>query len=160
MRDTLGAFEARFRLPEMEETARLLKQYEESSVTHWAKQFHEASGIGALQPLTQPSSDVLRAMESMRSPWLDMQSSLKSIAGFSDRPNEPTASCRCVKLRNEPKGPGLGHHSKIRNEPKSAGWKRRSKLRNEPKTSQRPTIRRAFGHLHHFHSGRGDGRKA
>jgi len=31
MRDTLGAFEARFRLPEMEETARLLKQYEESS---------------------------------------------------------------------------------------------------------------------------------
>jgi hypothetical protein len=133
MRDTLGAFEARFRLPEMEETARLLKQ------------FHEASGIGALQHLTQPSSDVLRAMESMRSPWLDMQSSLKSIAGFSDRPNEPTASCRCVKLRNEPK---------------SAGWKRRSKLRNEPKTSQRPTIRRAFGHLHHFHSGRGDGRKA
>ena len=84
MRDTLGAFEARFRLPGMEETARLLKQYEESSVTHWAKQFHEAPGIGALQHLTQPSSDVLRAMESMRSPWLDMQSSLKSIAGFAE----------------------------------------------------------------------------
>lgn len=84
MRETLGAFEARFRLPQMEETARLWKQYEESSVTHLAKQLQEASGIAAMARLTQPSSDVLRAMESMRSPWLDMQSSLKSIAGFAE----------------------------------------------------------------------------
>jgi hypothetical protein len=83
MRETLGAFEARFRLPEIEETARLFKEFEENSVAHWAKHLHETSGIETLQRLTQPASDVLRAMESMRSPWLDVQSSLKSIAGFA-----------------------------------------------------------------------------
>jgi hypothetical protein len=84
MRETLIAYEARFRLPEIGETARLWKKYEESSVTHLAKQLRDASGIAAVQRLTQPTSDVLRAMESMRSPWIDVQSSLKSIAGFAE----------------------------------------------------------------------------
>jgi hypothetical protein len=84
IRATLGTFEARFRLPEMEETARLYRQFEETSVTRWAKGFAENSGIEALRKLTQPSNDLLRAMESMRSPWLDVQASLKSIAGFSE----------------------------------------------------------------------------
>lgn len=84
IRETLGGFEARFRTTELEEVARLYKQFEENSVTNWAKSLRDSAGIEALQRLTQPSNDVLRAMESMRSPWLDVQSLLKSIAGFSE----------------------------------------------------------------------------
>jgi len=68
----IEAFQDRFRLPEMSETARLVMQFRENSPSEMLTRY--ALQEGSLQ----------LAMESMRTPWLDAQEAMKSMAGFAE----------------------------------------------------------------------------
>jgi hypothetical protein len=68
----LADYEGRFRLPEINEASRLVEQLRASPVAETLKRYaEEASGIQ-------------RAIEAMRSPWLNVDDALRSIGGFAE----------------------------------------------------------------------------
>lgn len=68
----MAKFEARFRLPEMPEVSRLLAEFQTSPLSE------------AVMKITEQSSAVQLAMESMRSPWLDVQEKMRSLTSFAE----------------------------------------------------------------------------
>ncbi len=71
-RQAMESFHARFHLPEIEETGRLLTQFRENP----------ASEI--LTRYAQQESSLKQALESMRTPWLDAHKAMRSMAGFAE----------------------------------------------------------------------------
>ena len=67
----MAEFHARFSLPEMSEVARLMKQFQTSPMVEVLKRYEEQT------------SSFKHAMERMRTPWLDIHESLRSISGFA-----------------------------------------------------------------------------
>ena len=63
-------FHARFRLPEMTGTARLIEEWRANSIS------------GTLAKFADLDTSLQRAMESMRTPWLDVQETIRSMGGF------------------------------------------------------------------------------
>jgi hypothetical protein len=70
-RQTFAGYAARFHLPAVTETARLLQQVRMDPLKDMLAGF------------AQKESSLRRAMESMRTPWLDMQEQLRSVRGFA-----------------------------------------------------------------------------
>jgi HEPN superfamily Swt1-like protein len=70
--DAMDVFQNRFRLPEVEEAARLLTQFRVNST------FEE------LTPYFAQENSLRQAVESMRTPWLDIHESMKSLEGFAE----------------------------------------------------------------------------
>ena len=70
--DELATFNARFRLPEISETARLLAEFETSNPLK-----------KMLRRYGEETSAVRHAIESMRTPWLDIREHTHSLAGFA-----------------------------------------------------------------------------
>jgi hypothetical protein len=68
----IASYTERFRLPAATETARLLEQLRVDPLKDMVASFAEQE------------SSLRRAMESMRTPWLDMQEQLRSIRGFAE----------------------------------------------------------------------------
>lgn len=64
--------ETRFRLPEMTETARLVAEFQKSPASRF------------LETYTGQAAELQRAIESMRTPWLDMHNTMRSIAAFTE----------------------------------------------------------------------------
>lgn len=71
----LTDYKARFRLPEISEAAQLIGQLDTSGLTTNIRHFQD-SGL-----------EFQKAMEAMRTPWLDMQNRLQSLAGFVEMQN-------------------------------------------------------------------------
>jgi len=69
-RQAIAVFESRFRLPEMTEAARLIVEFRTSPLSE------------SLARYVEEASSLQRAMESMRTPWLDAQEAMHSMAGF------------------------------------------------------------------------------
>jgi hypothetical protein len=68
--NAIEAFQDRFRLPQMEEAARLLTQFRENSPSEMlARYFAQESSLR-------------QAIESTRTPWLDIHEAMKSMGGF------------------------------------------------------------------------------
>lgn len=72
IRQMMTDFEARFRLPEMPEIARLAAEFQSGPTAEAARRFAEQTS--ALQ----------QAMESMRLPWLDDKEHARSLASFAE----------------------------------------------------------------------------
>lgn len=72
VRQMMADFEARFRLPEIPELARLTAELKSS---RWSE---------ALTKYSAESSALQRAMENMRLPWIDVQEKLRSMASFAE----------------------------------------------------------------------------
>ena len=70
MLDTVATIEKRFYLPEIAEIPKLFLEFKNSNVTNVIKRYEERT------------SELQRAMESMCTPWLDVENRLDSIAGF------------------------------------------------------------------------------
>lgn len=70
-RQAVEDFHARFRLPEITETARLLAEFRTSPLSE------------ALARSAEETSSLQRAVESMRTPWLDAHEAMRSIAGLA-----------------------------------------------------------------------------
>ena len=70
-RRAMADFAGRFRLPEITETARLLAEFRASPVSE------------ALTRYAEQTSSITSAIESMRTPWLDIQESMRSMGGFA-----------------------------------------------------------------------------
>lgn len=68
---TMADFSARFRLPETADAARLMEQFSSSPAAE------------ALNRYAEQTSSFQRAIESMRTPWLDMQEPMRSMGGFA-----------------------------------------------------------------------------
>jgi hypothetical protein len=68
----MEAFQDRFRLPKMDEAARLVMQFRENSASEMLTRY-------ALR-----ESSLQQAIESMRTPWLDAHEAMKSMAGFAE----------------------------------------------------------------------------
>ena len=68
----MASFEARFRLPEISEAARLVAEFRTSPLSD------------ALQRYSEQAASIQRAMEAMRTPWLDAQEAMRSIIGFTE----------------------------------------------------------------------------
>ena len=71
MKYVMTAAEERFLLPGIVELTKLQRELEKSSLSIATKHYQ------------QPSSDLLLAMEAMRTPWLDIANKLQSINGFA-----------------------------------------------------------------------------
>lgn len=67
----MAEFEARFRLPEVIEGARLIAEFKASPLSE------------VLQRYSEQASSIQRAMAAMREPWLDAQEAMRSIGGFA-----------------------------------------------------------------------------
>lgn len=65
-------FEARFHLPELGETASLLAKIRANPVSEIMEKYH------------QTTTELQRAFESMRTPWLDGQNAIRSAAAFAE----------------------------------------------------------------------------
>lgn len=72
MQELMTVFENRFRLPEIEAVTRLTEQFKTSPLTE------------VLTRYSEQTSSLQKAMEAMRTPWLDAQESLRSVAGFAE----------------------------------------------------------------------------
>lgn len=72
VRQAMTSFEARFRLPEMTEAARLISEFRTSPLSE------------SLARYAEQTSSLQRAMESMHTPWLDAHESMRSMAGFAE----------------------------------------------------------------------------
>lgn len=70
MQDMVAQAQSHFRLPEIAETARLLREFETSGTARLIEQ------------MRREQSTIQQAMEAMRTPWLDMENRLASITGF------------------------------------------------------------------------------
>ena len=71
LQNTLAEIQDRFRLPGFDEAARLARDWEHDTAQ------------SALVSFQKDSPGILRAMEAMRTPWLDIQDPLSSIQGFA-----------------------------------------------------------------------------
>lgn len=71
-RQMMADFEAQFRLPAVLETARLMAELQSGP-------FMKALAMGAKE-----TSALQRAMESMRTPWLDVHEKMRSLASFAE----------------------------------------------------------------------------
>lgn len=69
-RDMLVQVQNNFRLPEIAEATKLFREFEASGAANVLKRYQAQA------------SEFQRAMETMRTPWLDMQDRLGSISGF------------------------------------------------------------------------------
>jgi DNA-binding phage protein len=69
---TMAEFVARFRLPEISEAARLMAEFKASPLSD------------ALQRYSEQTTSIQRAMEAMRTPWLDAEEAMRSIGGFAE----------------------------------------------------------------------------
>jgi len=67
----LADFSARFRLPELSESTRLMMEFRSSPAAEAMKRFSEQAG------------SIQRAIESMRTPWLDKIESMRSLGGLA-----------------------------------------------------------------------------
>jgi hypothetical protein len=72
VRQAMVDFETRFRLPEISETARLMMEFSKSPLSE------------SLARYAEQTSSLQLAVESMRTPWLDAQESMRSMAGFAE----------------------------------------------------------------------------
>jgi len=68
----ISGFEARFRLPEITEAARLMVEFRTSPLSE------------SLARYAEEASSLQHAMESMCTPWLDAQEAMRSMAGFAE----------------------------------------------------------------------------
>ena len=68
----MKGYHARFKLPEIAETARLLATCKSGLLSNIMARF------------AGEYSSLKRAMESMRTPWMDMQETMRSVAGFAE----------------------------------------------------------------------------
>jgi hypothetical protein len=68
----LGTFETRFRLPDFTEVARLVEGFGENNMT------------ASLAKYSVDFSGLQLAMESMRTPWLDVMGEMGSVKGFAE----------------------------------------------------------------------------
>ena len=73
VRQALTDFESRFRLPEMTETTRLITEFRTSPLSE-----------SLAATCAEQTSSLQRAIESMRTPWLDTQEVMRSVAGFAE----------------------------------------------------------------------------
>ena len=71
VRQATAGWEIRFRLPQITETAGLLAEFGASPLSE------------ALKRYAQEASSFRSAMESMRTPWLNMEESMRSMGGFA-----------------------------------------------------------------------------
>ena len=71
MRDVMLATEKRFRLPEIAEATKLFRAFKNNNVTT------------AVERYQKQLSEFQRAMKAMRTPWIDMENSFRSIGGFA-----------------------------------------------------------------------------
>jgi hypothetical protein len=71
-RQVMDGFHAHFRMPEMTETARLIEACRANSI------------LGTLARYAGQETSLQRAIESMRTPWLDVQEALRSMASFAE----------------------------------------------------------------------------
>ena len=85
-------FHNQFHLPAIEEAQRLFKQYEDSPA------------LSAIRRIHEDTEGVRRALEAMRTPWLDVQNQLRSIGGFAESKGNATTTRRMVLVakRHEP----------------------------------------------------------
>jgi hypothetical protein len=72
VRQAMVDFEARFRLPEMTEAAGLIAQFRMDPLSE------------SLARYAEQTSSLQSAIESMRTPWLDIQEVMRSMAGFAE----------------------------------------------------------------------------
>lgn len=70
-RRAMADWDARFRLPEIAETVRLMTEFRASPASE------------ALKRYAEEASSLKHAIESMRTPWLDMEESMRSMGGFA-----------------------------------------------------------------------------
>ena len=70
MRNTVANIERHFCLPEIVELPKLFREFESGDTANAIKRYREQG------------SELRQAMESMRTPWLDVEHKLASIAGF------------------------------------------------------------------------------
>jgi hypothetical protein len=70
LNEMMAETQARFRLPEFSESAKLLEQMENSGLATAIKRSQEQA------------SEIQRAMEAMRVPWLNIEDNLRSVGGF------------------------------------------------------------------------------
>lgn len=70
MHEMIAEAKKRFRLPEIAEATKLFREIENSGAFSVVKQYQ------------QQTAKIQRAIESMRTPWLDMQDKVRSISGF------------------------------------------------------------------------------
>lgn len=75
-RKAMESYDARFELPKITETVKLLDTFKRDGLSDVMARY--ADQFSAL------SSSLSRAMEGMRTPWLDMQEKMRSIAGFAE----------------------------------------------------------------------------
>lgn len=71
-RQAIAGYEARFHLPEITEAARLVVEFRTSLFSE------------SLARYAEEASSLQRAMESMRTPWLDAKEAMRSMAGFAE----------------------------------------------------------------------------
>ena len=71
-RQAMEGYHARFKLPKIDETARLLETFKSGELSNIMARY------------AGEYSSLKRAMESMRTPWLDIQETMRSIAGFAE----------------------------------------------------------------------------
>jgi hypothetical protein len=71
----LADYKLRFQLPDMTETARLFREFETCGLA------------GAVRRIQEHGREFQKAMEAMRTPWLDMENRLQSFGGFAELQN-------------------------------------------------------------------------
>ncbi len=71
-RKAMDNYHARFELPRIAETSKLLETFKTDSLS------------GVMAQCAEASSSLARAMGRMRTPWLDVQEKMRSIAGFAE----------------------------------------------------------------------------
>ncbi|WHZ24749.1 MAG: hypothetical protein OJF47_003861 [Nitrospira sp.] len=71
LKRSMADWDARFRLPDMSETFRLVNEFQNSPASKALRRYEEAI------------SSMKNAIESMRTPWLDIHDSMRSISGFA-----------------------------------------------------------------------------
>lgn len=69
-RDLMAEVEKTFRLPDLAEATKAFREFEASGAAKILERYREQS------------SELQRAMEAMRTPWLDVQDRLRSVTGF------------------------------------------------------------------------------
>ena len=71
-RQAMEGYHVRFKLPEIAETARILSPFKNGALSN------------VMARSAEKYSSLKRAMESMRTPWLDIQQTMRSVSGFAE----------------------------------------------------------------------------
>ena len=83
----MEGYHARFKLPEIAETERLLATFKSCALSNLMARYAEEY------------SSLKRAMESMLTPWLDIQETMRSVAGFAEIQGIGPRSANVASLR-------------------------------------------------------------